>query len=166
MRPSVLPAVAGHPLRSASWAPLSFSVRRLDIPMKRVLSIVTILLIASYAWNDLGLTDRIGLPIASGDSVLAEAFEKHQSDLQVQGSGEIVNVLADDNDGSRHQRFVLRLNSGQTLLIAHNIDLAPRISYLSRRDSVEFYGEYEWNPKGGVIHWTHLDPQGRHVAGW
>jgi len=33
-------------------------------------------------------------------------------------------------------------------------------------DSVAFKGEYEWNAEGGVIHWTHRDPEGAHVAGW
>jgi len=100
------------------------------------------------------------------DQVLAAAFENRQSNVQIQGMGEVTRVLADDNDGSRHQRFIIRLASGQTLLVAHNIDLANRVASLKVGDAVEFYGEYEWNPQGGVIHWTHHDPSGRHVAGW
>ena len=142
------------------------NLRRLGKSLKRALSIVAILIAAYYFWNDLGLENPIGSPGSPGDSVLEEAFEQRQSDLQVQGSGEVVKILADDTDGSRHQRFILRLNSGRTLLIAHNIDLAPRISSLNRGDTVEFYGEYEWNAQGGVIHWTHHDPRGLHVAGW
>jgi hypothetical protein len=97
---------------------------------------------------------------------LATAFRNQQSDLQVRGSGVVVSLLADDNQGSRHQRFILELSSGQTLLVSHNIDLAPRINALRKGDSVEFYGEYEWNDRGGVIHWTHHDPAGRHPDGW
>jgi hypothetical protein len=100
------------------------------------------------------------------DGRIAEAYANQLSDLQVQASGTVVKVLPDDNDGSRHQRFIVKLNSGQTLLIAHNIDLAPRLENLSAGDQVEFNGEYEWNQKGGVVHWTHKDPRGNHVAGW
>jgi hypothetical protein len=92
--------------------------------------------------------------------------EQWRSGQQVLGSGMVIRILADDNEGSRHQRFILEMSSGQTLLVAHNIDLAPRVSSLSTGDTVEFYGEYEPKPQGGVIHWTHHDPQGRHVAGW
>lgn len=103
---------------------------------------------------------------SEADAVLAEAFRDRRSDLQVQGEGWVVKILPDDREGSRHQRFILELASGQTLLVAHNIDLAPRIEALREGDQVEFYGEYEWNPKGGVLHWTHHDPQGRHPGGW
>ena len=101
-----------------------------------------------------------------GDQVLTAAFEHRRSDVQVEGSGHITKVLSDDNDGSRHQRFIVRLASGQTLLVAHNIDVANRVASVQAGDSVEFYGEYEWNPQGGVIHWTHRDPQRSHVDGW
>ncbi|QOY51204.1 DUF3465 domain-containing protein [Candidatus Sulfurimonas baltica] len=47
---------------------------------------------------------------------------------QMCDSGDVIRVLSDDNTGSRHQRFIIRLSSGQTLLIAHNIDLAPKES--------------------------------------
>ena len=103
---------------------------------------------------------------ARSDSVLANAFKNHTSNIQVQDRGLVAKVLADDNEGSRHQRFVVRLGSGQTILIAHNIDLAPRITSLSEGDAVEFNGEYEWNSKGGVVHRTHRDPAGRHPGGW
>ena len=74
--------------------------------------------------------------------------------------------MADDNRGSRHQKFLVKVATGQTLLFAHNIDLAPRIDAINVGDTVEFRGEYEYNPKGGVVHWTHHDPRGKHYAGW
>lgn len=94
------------------------------------------------------------------------AYENRQSDVQVIGSGQVVKVLPDDIKGSRHQKMILKIPSGLRLLIAHNIDLAPRIGSIREGDTVEFYGEYEWNEKGGVIHWTHHDPGGRHKGGW
>lgn len=93
-------------------------------------------------------------------------FTQSDAGRQVQGDGVVTRLLADDNDGSKHQRFIIRLASGQTLLVAHNIDLAPRVSNISVNDTVQFNGEYEWNSQGGVIHWTHHDPAGRHVGGW
>ncbi|CAH0533832.1 hypothetical protein VST7929_01707 [Vibrio stylophorae] len=103
---------------------------------------------------------------SANDARLQKAFSQQQSDLQVQGKGVVIAILADDRQGSQHQRFILKLASGQTLLVAHNIDLAPRVPNLKVGDWVAFYGEYEWNMKGGVIHWTHHDPKGRHVDGW
>ena len=100
------------------------------------------------------------------DHAITEAYQNRLSDIQVSGSGKVSRILSDDNKGSRHQRFILRLPSGQTLLVAHNIDLAPKINTIQKGDVVQFFGEYEWNSKGGVIHWTHHDPNGQHVGGW
>ena len=101
-----------------------------------------------------------------GEQALDAAFANRRSDIQVQGSGRVSKILDDDNKGSRHQRFIVQLASGRTVLVAHNIDLADRVASIKSGDSVEFFGEYEWNERGGVIHWTHRDPQGVHEGGW
>lgn len=124
------------------------------------------------------VTDSIPLPavtaptsapaqtVPQGSDTLSRAFQNQQSNVQVQAAGTVEKVLADDNDGSRHQRFIVRVSPDQTILVAHNIDLAPRVASLKEGDRIEFYGEYEWNNKGGVVHWTHHDPAKRHVGGW
>ena len=104
--------------------------------------------------------------VRESDQPLARAFADEESRLQVEGTGTVIKLLDDDNEGSRHQRFIVKLESGQTILVAHNIDLASRIDSLKVGDEVGFFGEYDWSPKGGTLHWTHHDPQGRHVAGW
>lgn len=98
--------------------------------------------------------------------LLSEAFKNQRSGVQVMGAGIVTKILSDDTDGSRHQRFILKLSSDQTILIAHNIDLAPRIEGLKIGDAVSFHGVYEWNSKGGTVHWTHHDPSKKHIGGW
>ena len=137
--------------------------------MRKLILIAFVLVAGYFGGVESGFIPARYIDTASNnstDQVLAEAFENRQSNFQVQGGGKISRILADDNDGSRHQRFIVQLASGQTLLIAHNIDLAMRASSLEIGDYIEFNGEYEWNSKGGVIHWTHHDPQDRHVSGW
>ncbi len=102
---------------------------------------------------------------ASDNQALLQAIEQQRSNVWVIAEGRVKRILSDDNNGSRHQRFILLLGPGLTVLIAHNIDLAPRVP-LQNGDNIRLRGEYEWNPKGGVIHWTHHDPGGRKKGGW
>ncbi|MGB5916820.1 MAG: DUF3465 domain-containing protein, partial [Phormidesmis sp.] len=95
------------------------------------------------------------------------AYRAQQSDVIVENVGGVVEViLSDDLEGSRHQRFIIRIAGGQTVLIVHNIDLAPRIDSLREGDRVSVKGKYEWNDRGGLIHWTHHDPRSVHEGGW
>ncbi len=121
--------------------------------------------------------DSVGHSIANINSRLADSglpslrsvqtlYVQHASNVQVEDAGRVVKVLSDDNQGARHQRFLVKVASGQTLLFAHNIDLASRVENIKAGDNVEFRGEYVWNEKGGIVHWTHHDPQGRHHDGW
>ncbi len=101
---------------------------------------------------------------ASSRAVL-EAFRSHRSHLELSTGGRVTRILPDDRDSPRHQRFLVEVAGPVTVLVAHNIDLAPKVP-LAAGDSVELRGEYEWNDRGGVLHWTHRDPDGRHEAGW
>lgn len=99
-------------------------------------------------------------------SVFQEAFSNKRSDIQVRQIGTIIKVLPDDSIGSRHQRIIIEMINDQTLLISHNVDLAPRVINPVAGGKLKFYGEYEWNPEGGVVHWTHSDPAKVHIDGW
>ena len=128
--------------------------------MKKLLLLVVAL---GFAYL-LHLQDRAGPADAPARD--ATVSQDHAATGQVSGSGTVIRICPDDVSGGRHQRFLLRLPSGATLLVAHNIDIAPRITFLESGDPVKFKGVYEWNSKGGVVHWTHRDPQGKHTAGW
>lgn len=96
---------------------------------------------------------------------LSAAIHDRRSDVVVEAEGVVAKVLPDDTEGDRHQRFLVDLPGSERVLIAHNIDLATRAP-LRAGDPVRFKGEFEWNDRGGVVHWTHRDPNGRHAHGW
>ena len=133
--------------------------------MKTVIQIAVAIAIL-LAWNHyFGSVERAtDFQAESGQTLQVDS--SWRSGQQVQGRGQVSRILSDDNEGSRHQRFIIKLSSGRTLLVAHNIDLAPRVAALRVGDTVSFNGEYEQNDRGGVIHWTHHDPRNQHPAGW
>jgi uncharacterized protein DUF3465 len=134
--------------------------------MKKIITLLITGLLAYSYGHEQGLFTAA--PLVSSESSntdLQVLYANQASDVQVRGKGIVKKILRDDTKGSKHQRFILQIDD-ITVLIAHNIDLAPRISKLNNGDLVEFFGEYEWNNKGGVIHWTHHDPNGQHIDGW
>jgi len=130
----------------------------------RLLPLVAILGLAAYQYLTPpvdALTEQAG----SQAGVVETAYAEQRSKVWVEAQGHITRLLADDNDGDRHQRFILALDSGHTVLVVHNIDLAKRVP-LHKNDNISLYGRYEWNDRGGVIHWTHHDPENRSKGGW
>ena len=109
------------------------------------------------------------ISLADSQDDLAMLMSSKRSGQMVEFSARIVKVLPDDSDGSKHQRFLLAIDNSRapsnTVLIAHNIDLAQRVP-VDEDDIVRVYGQFEWNDRGGVVHWTHHDPGGRHSDGW
>lgn len=99
------------------------------------------------------------------NELIAKLYQQHKSDEIVTAVGRVGKILPDDNKGSRHQKFLLDIGQDKWLLVAHNIDLAPYVP-LKQGDDVIVHGEYEYNEKGGVLHWTHHDPRGYHEEGY
>jgi len=127
-----------------------------------IITIVAFVLISTVSCRRVQSTGYTG----TDDNEIERAFKTRTSNVQVKGEGMVTRLLQDDVEGSRHQRFIVRLSSGLTVLILHNIDIAPRVDGLQEGDRLGFYGEYIWNSQGGKVHWTHRDPDGKHVAGW
>lgn len=92
-------------------------------------------------------------------------WDRGDTGTWIEASGFVLRLLPDDHHGQRHQRFVLDVGHGQTLLITHNIEVAPRVP-LGLGDRVQFRGIYEWNEQGGLVHWTHRDPMGSEDGGY
>lgn len=96
---------------------------------------------------------------------IRKAADSQKSGWWLTTQGKVIKTLKDDTHGSQHQKFLIKLAPDITLLVAHNIDLAPRVP-LRKGDTIKIRGRYEWNNRGGLIHWTHHDPKGRKKDGW
>ncbi len=84
---------------------------------------------------------------SSHDFILQDAFARRLNDIQVEGEGKISKLLPDDTGGIRHQKMIVVLNSGQSILLAHNIDLAGKIDPIQLGDIIAFKCEYVWSEK-------------------
>ncbi|MDJ0699572.1 MAG: DUF3465 domain-containing protein [Woeseiaceae bacterium] len=96
---------------------------------------------------------------------MRRSYDDNDTGRWIEDTGFVVRLLSDDDDGSRHQRFIVELKQRQSLLMAHNIDLAPRVP-VGLGDRIRFRGVYEWNDLGGLVHWTHHDPLGVEDGGY
>ena len=103
---------------------------------------------------------------AAGAPSLERAIAAHARGAHVEGLARVSKLLPDDTRGVRHQRFLLRTDAGSSVLVAHNLRIAPRVTRLKAGAQVGFSGEYVWDERGGVIHWTHRDPAHRHAEGY
>ena len=139
--------------------------RRRPLNIKQALLLIAVVVVVGLVRDYLGRTDRIDAPQPTTGTSIEEAAARQQSEVMLTAEGVVQRTLTDDNEGSRHQRFILALPSGHTVLVAHNIDLAAHVP-LDSGDRVRIHGQYEWNERGGVLHWTHHDPDNRHEGGW
>ena len=130
-----------------------------------ILPVLIVLGLLAYQYYYLPGSQTADHDVTSAGNSVQQAYAAQRSGQWLETSGRISRVLKDDNSGARHQKFILEVADGHTVLVAHNIDLAERVP-AHRGTQLTLRGRYEWNERGGVIHWTHHDPDGWQQGGW
>ncbi|MEO6990055.1 MAG: DUF3465 domain-containing protein [Candidatus Baltobacteraceae bacterium] len=106
----------------------------------------------------------------SGNGAVAAAWQAHRSHVEVTASGSVARVLGTRvGPSGAHEGFLLHLRGaegrGLTIRVEDNVDLTGPIP-LRAGDDVEVHGEYIFDPRGGLVHYTHRDPRGHHPSGY
>ena len=106
----------------------------------------------------------------SSNAAVYDAWRFHRSRVEVTASGAVARVLgAREGRSGAHLGFLLHLagseGRGLTVRVEDNLDLTGPIP-LSEGEFATVRGEYVYDPRGGLIHYTHRDPRGRHDAGY
>jgi Protein of unknown function (DUF3465) len=108
-------------------------------------------------------------PAQSADNAaVCSAYQSGRSHAEVVAGGTVTRVLGTKPGvSSAHEGFLMRLNSNcdVTIRVEANVDFTGQFP-LQTGDAVVVKGEYEYYARGGVIHWTHRDPRGRHEGGY
>lgn len=101
------------------------------------------------------------------NAAVCDAYAQHRSHVEVDAEGAVTRVLGTrPGRQSPHTGFLVRLQPcGVTVRVEANTDFTGIVP-VRPNDDVAMRGEYEYYAAGGVIHWTHRDPRGRHPGGW
>jgi len=120
---------------------------------------------SSYSQPVQGNPSAGSATVAAGDEEAIRAQQGHMVKVEITVTAPVKKMLPDDTEGLPHEKFLIELSNGTTVLIAHDTKMAPRVP-LERGDTPTIHGEYIWNRKGGLIHWTHHTDTPRHEGGW
>jgi hypothetical protein len=114
-----------------------------------------------------GWLTACGASTQPDNAAIVSDFHNHQSTVEVTADATVVRLLADTTSSTgTHERFIIKLSSSDlTIEVEHNISIAARAP-VKEGDHVIVHGEYIWNSQGGLIHFTHHDPQGTHEGGY
>jgi len=106
-------------------------------------------------------------PVDTESGTVERLFAERRSNVEVTVDGAVTRLLTDDAGPSgTHQRFIIQVAAAtQTLLVDNNVDIGKRAP-VAVGDTVRIRGEYVWNSEGGLVHFTHHDPQRTHEDGF
>jgi len=124
---------------------------------KKAIAIVVLVIGAFFA------EQKVFTGSDKAETQIDQLIKSRVSGKMVMLEAKVVKLLKDDLKGDKHQKMILK-SANNTLLLAHNIDIAPRVP-AKIGDTLLIKGQYEWNKKGGLLHWTHRS-NSSHPGGW
>ena len=107
-------------------------------------------------------------PETPDNGLVCKTYAAQAGKQEVLAQGNVVAVLGTMlGPSGHHEGFLLHLTGDcdLTVRVETNVDLTGPVP-LKAGEAAIVKGEYEYSALGGVIHWTHIDPGGRHVAGY
>ncbi|MBC5809786.1 MAG: DUF3465 domain-containing protein [Candidatus Eremiobacteraeota bacterium] len=107
---------------------------------------------------------------ADPNAAVYDAWRAQRSRLEVTARGDVARDLGLRRGPSGlHEGFLLHLRGagghGLTVRVETNVDITGPVA-VHAGDAVEVRGEYVYDARGGLIHYTHHDPRLRHPGGY
>ncbi|MDE2483427.1 MAG: DUF3465 domain-containing protein [bacterium] len=105
---------------------------------------------------------------APDNAAVCNDYGTQRSGDEVIATGHVIDVLGERAGRSgEHEGYLVKLDGNCDLLVKveTNTTITGPIA-LRPKERVVVKGVYIYNPLGGLIHWTHHDPRGRHVGGY
>jgi len=100
------------------------------------------------------------------NSSICDAHALQRSRVEVTASGTVTRILGiREGPSGTHEGFLVRVPDCNIVIrVEHNVDIGGSIP-LHQGEAVQLRGEYLYDPRGGIVHYTHHDPSGRHPGG-
>jgi hypothetical protein len=107
-------------------------------------------------------------PEQPDNAAICGDYGSQSTNQEVIARGKVADILGTRSGRSgSHEGFLLKLDGDcdLTLKVETNVSITGPVP-IRRGEIVIVKGEYVYDPLGGILHWTHHDPEGRHIAGY
>ncbi len=106
----------------------------------------------------------------ASNAAVYDAWRLGRSRVEVTAVGAVARILGErEGRSGEHLGFLLHLTGsegrGLTVRVEDNLALTGPIA-IREGELATVRGEYIYDAGGGLIHYTHRDPRGRHEAGY
>lgn len=107
----------------------------------------------------------VAVDLSGNQQEILQAQAQKLRRVEVFINAQVCRLLPTDNRGLRHQKFLIRLTNGTTVLVANDLTVGQMVP-CQVGDILQIRGEYIWTRRGGVLHWTHHSDTREHPGGW